>query len=209
MIMGLFLFLVLAGGIGIWTYGSVRILRHVEEARYTVALFCDGYEIREYPEAVMAEVTLSGDFDTVGNEGFSILSGYIFGENETKMKLAMTAPVGERLPDAAGLSPASHVTDAAGRHTVMFMMPQAQAFSSLPRPDDSRIVFGRVPRRSVAALRFGWYPTAKRVAEKEQELLRLLERDGRTVFGEAELARYNPPFAMPFILRNEILIEVE
>jgi hypothetical protein len=206
--MGIFLFLVLAIGLGIWVLGSRFILRDVESARYFVESASEEYEIRKYPASVIAEVKVFGSLDVAANEGFSILSGYILGANEAKVKLPMMTPVEESLAGPAAVSAlGADANRSGGVHTVAFLMPRTGI--PLPKPIDHRIILTEMPTRFVAAYRFGWYPTDARVAEAEAKLLGLLERDGRKPVGEVELARYDAPFSMPLLLRNEILIEVE
>ena len=50
-------------------------------------------EVREYSAYVVAETEVAGEQGEVGNEAFSRLAGYIFGNNGGEKKLAMTAPV--------------------------------------------------------------------------------------------------------------------
>ena len=208
--MGIFLFLVFVVGLGIWVLGSRWLLRDVESARYFVVAASEEYEVREYPESVIAEVTVFGSLDAAANEGFSILSGYLLGANEAKVRLPMMTPVGESLADPAALSALGVDANRGDSvHTVVFTMSEKYTLPILPKPTDARIVLSKLPTRFVAAMRFGWYPTVVRVAEAEARLLALLERDGRNPVGEVELARYDAPFSMPLLLRNEILVEVE
>ncbi|MDO8368738.1 MAG: heme-binding protein [Saprospiraceae bacterium] len=52
------------------------------------------FEIRNYPEATMATITSeASSYKALGNTGFRKLAGYIFGGNEQKQQIAMTAPV--------------------------------------------------------------------------------------------------------------------
>ena len=71
------------------------------------------------------------------------------------------------------------------------------------------MTFAEVPARKVAALTFTWYASANRMEAKKALLKSYLKRDAINAAGEAETARYNPPLAMPLILRNEILIPIE
>ena len=67
----------------------------VETPKYTVAKSGDGYEVREYPPAVSAEVTYDpSEFKGDKDGGFQVLAKYIgvFGKPENQ-KIAMTSPV--------------------------------------------------------------------------------------------------------------------
>ena len=50
-------------------------------------------EIRYYDSYIVAKTTVKGEFKEAQGAAFRILAGYIFGDNEKKQKIAMTAPV--------------------------------------------------------------------------------------------------------------------
>ncbi|KAL0740276.1 hypothetical protein Bca4012_081789 [Brassica carinata] len=67
----------------------------VETPKYTVAKSGEGYEVRQYPPAVSAEVTYDpSEFKGDKDGGFQVLAKYIgvFGKPENQ-KIAMTSPV--------------------------------------------------------------------------------------------------------------------
>lgn len=71
-----------------------------ERPKYSAEISEPPFEVRQYAPAVVAEVHVDGTREEAVNAGFRILAGYIFGNNETRQKIAMTAPVtqGTRLP---------------------------------------------------------------------------------------------------------------
>ena len=64
-----------------------------EELYYTVVAKYGDVEIREYAHHIVAETTVKGRFDWVGNVAFQRLAGHIFGKNRRSDSMAMTAPV--------------------------------------------------------------------------------------------------------------------
>lgn len=66
-----------------------------EMPRYSVIERNGNIEVRNYKEALIAEVEVVGDRDKAINEGFRILAGYIFGNNLSKEKISMTTPVSQ------------------------------------------------------------------------------------------------------------------
>lgn len=60
---------------------------------YTVEKQMGNFEIRTYEPWIVAETYVKGTQETVGNDAFRILAGYIFGGNADKVKIEMTAPV--------------------------------------------------------------------------------------------------------------------
>jgi hypothetical protein len=62
----------------------------LEEAKYTVIMKEESFELRKYEPHIVAETMVEGDFDKAGNEGFRRLFKYISGENQKKQSIAMT-----------------------------------------------------------------------------------------------------------------------
>ena len=94
----------------------------IEEPDYQVIDSYKDFEVRRYSPYLVAEVDVSGDFSEAGNNAFRILADYIFGNNASASKMAMTAPVesrsaerGEKMAMTAPVI-ASGTDDSAGRH---------------------------------------------------------------------------------------------
>ena len=73
---------------------------------------------------------------------------------------------------------------------------------------DDRVSLAPVPARTVAALRFSGWATKRRVKSHTSKLVARLEEQGISTAGQAMVAQYDPPFRLPFMRRNEILVEV-
>jgi hypothetical protein len=187
----------------IWGYVS----SNVEQAEYTVLEKAKGYEIRQYAPHIEAQTTINGSYDDTLNKGFMIIAGYIFGGNTKKQvadvgveedvseKIAMTAPV---------------VAQARGESRVIaFVMPKSYSLETLPIPNDDRVRLVEVPEKKVAVLRFFWFRNADRVEEMEKRLLSYLERDSLEPVGAPSYAGYNAPWTPPWMLRNEIMVEIK
>ena len=69
---------------------SFDLMSQVENQNFKTLNVIDNIEIREYPPAIYASVTIK---NSNSNNMFGILAGYIFGGNENNQKIAMTAPV--------------------------------------------------------------------------------------------------------------------
>src|SRR6476661_3069976 len=64
-----------------------------EQQPFEVVRTYPHFELRRYPDYVVAEVRVTADFDRAGNAAFRYLFNYITGSNTARQKLAMTAPV--------------------------------------------------------------------------------------------------------------------
>ncbi|XP_020113632.1 heme-binding-like protein At3g10130, chloroplastic [Ananas comosus] len=194
----------------------------VETPKYELIHACPDYEIRKYAPSVVAEVTyspsaLGGDRDG----GFRILADYIGAlgapRNAKPEKIAMTAPVVTKTSAAAEkiAMTAPVITSGGGGGggeavTMQFILPaKYRAAAEAPRPLDERVVVREEAERKYAVARFSGVATEKVVAEKVESLKKSLERDGYKITGEFLLARYNPPWTLPPLRTNEVMIPVE
>jgi SOUL heme-binding protein len=65
----------------------------IEEPKYSIIEKTEPFELRQYAPMIVAEVKVDGDLDEASNQGFRLIAGYIFGQNQVSEKIAMTAPV--------------------------------------------------------------------------------------------------------------------
>jgi len=180
-----------------------------EEAPYTVIKTDDIFELREYAPQVLAEIIVDGDLEGAGSKAFRPLFNYISGDNKSRGKIAMTAPVsqeqqGEKISMTAPVSQQS----VQGKWAVSFMMPASYTLGTLPLPNDSSITLRQVPARRVAAVRYSGFWSEENYRIHKEKLEKWISDNRFTVTGEVVWARYNPPFMPWFMRRNEILIPV-
>lgn len=195
----------------VWGYfGS-----HVEQTDYTVVKKMNGYEIREYPARIVAQTTVQGSYEESLGNGFRIVAGYIFGGNTKKERITMTAPVvaknGEDLKASEKIAMTAPVvaTAAGDSQVISFGMPRSATLETLPTPNDPRVKIVTVPAKKYAARRFSWYRSDARVRSTQEKLLKALGRDGIVPEGSAAYAGYNAPWTPPWMMRNEVLVEVK
>jgi hypothetical protein len=163
----------------------------IEEPVYQVekAWEAEQIEIRAYAPRVMAVTGMDEDADG----GFRVLAGYIFGGNAEEEKIAMTAPVQQSM---------------AGEKEMAFMMPAEYALKDLPEPEDQRVSFREAPAYTAAVIQFSGWASADKADEHWQQLRRFLIAEGIEITGEPTLNQYNPPWTLPFMRRNEIIVPV-
>jgi SOUL heme-binding protein len=163
------------------------------------------FELRHYAPRVVAETHVTGTFDAAGRSGFRRLAGYIFGGNQDHQKIAMTAPVGER-PVGRKLemtAPVGERADHAG-WLVTFTMPSGETLATLPEPNDAAVTLREVPAVRVVVHRSkGRWSDAKFLAQTAA-LRTWTHARGLQVAGEPEVNRYDPPWTLWFMRRNEV-----
>jgi len=182
----------------------------IEEPNYEVVSKASQYEIRKYGPIIVAETKIDSDFEKAGNRAFKILAGYIFGANKSKTKIAMTAPVNqEAISEKIEMTAPVTQTKGASGFVVQFTMPEKYTLETLPVPDDSNIQLRQMPARKVAVYTYSGSWSESRYEEKLMNFKSELKTDQVTAIGEPSLARYNSPFQLWFLRRNEIWLEVE
>ena len=105
----------------------------------------------------------------------------------------MTAPVQQTMTGAAEMA---------------FMMPSEYALDDLPAPNDERVAFRQEPAYTAAVIRFSGWADAEKADEHWQKLRGFLIKEGIEIVGEPTLNQYNPPWTLPFLRRNEIIVPV-
>lgn len=203
--------LLLVGAFVAWQL-RFTLLAGVKEPKYAVVAKKDGYEIRQYKPYILAHITLEGTYADSMSEGFKILADYIFGNNSAQVGMPMTAPVIHEQEKKSVTMPMTApvlMEKNTQGNQIAFVMPFQYTLKTLPQPLDGRITIEAVPAKTVAAYSFTWYATAARVAKQKKYFEQLLARDGIKRLSTIRLARYNPPFVLPFLMRNELLVDIE
>jgi len=182
----------------------------IEEAKYIVVKKEGKFEIRDYAPHILAETVVDGDMEQAGSKAFNRLFRFISGDNRSREKVAMTAPVSQE-PRGEKIEMTSPVGQrgVGGQWAVSFMMPASYALETLPEPDDPEISLRQVPAHRMAAVRYSGFWSEKKYLLYKIKLEAWVHEEGLTIVGEPVWARYNPPFTPWFLRRNEILIPVD
>jgi hypothetical protein len=168
-----------------------------EQQPYEVLEEYPGFELRRYPEHLVAETEVGAPFELAANLAFPRLARYIGGHNRSSRKVAMTAPVVQER-DRTG-----------SRFVVGFVMPADIGVDELPDPSDRSVRTRRVPAQTAAAQRFSGRWSRSSYEKHENELLAALAKAGMRVVGQPRYARYDPPWTPWFLRRNEVVVPVE
>lgn len=195
-----------------------------EELQYAIIAKEGDFEIRQYAPYIVAETTVTGRFEWVGNVAFQRLAGYIFGRNRRRDSIAMTAPVvqepaSERIamtspvlqePDSARIAMTAPVYQEGEGDSwvVTFVMPSQYTMETLPEPVDPKVRLRERPGQLMAALTYSGTWRKATFEKKRRQLEQMIEEHGYVALGPALFARYDAPMTLPFRRRNEVLIPV-
>lgn len=191
-----------------------------EEPKFEIIAQDQDIELRRYPTIIVAEVTVTGDMDAASGQGFRAIADYIFGNNvavnpsptEAAEKIAMTAPV--ILAPSPTTSPTALASDSpalqgAKHWQLHFVMPSRYTLETLPKPNNPAVVIRPVSAKTWAVLKYSGFNTEAGIQKRIDELRIWVLRQNLTAVGSPHLARYNPPWTLPMLRRNEVMLEIE
>ena len=185
------------------------VVMAVSEPKFTIESQKDHYEIRKYSDTIVAETIVEESFDEAGSKAFRILADFIFGNNKAKTKIDMTAPVAQQ-PASEKINmtaPVSQIKDSRG-YVIQFYMPENYTMETLPEPNDNRVKLRQLGPRKVAVFKYSGSWSESKYKSKLEEFQTLLQQDNVKTVGEPAFARFNSPFQLWFLRRNEIWLEV-
>jgi hypothetical protein len=184
----------------------------IEEPKYVVLEKTPPFELRSYTPMILAEVQVEGDLDEASSQGFRLIAAYIFGQNQPNEKISMTTPVVVEEQPAKGAKIAMttpvNIESNAGKWTVSFVMPAEYSMESLPKPLNSKVQLRQIPAVKRAVIGFSGFYNENKVAERTLELEEWMKTKNLQATSVPKFARYNPPWTLPFMRRNEIMIDV-
>jgi hypothetical protein len=175
----------------------------VEEPPYRLIRRNEPFEIRAYPEMIVAEASEIGPRKAAISSGFRAIAGFIFGGNSAGQKIAMTAPVLQE-PDSTTTAPERLEGTAVWK--IRFIMPRNWSFQTLPRPANAAIALRAVPGERFVVVRYSGLAGDVSVDGHLGTLRRYAAEQGLKTQGAPVLAFYDPPWTLPFLRRNEIML---
>ena len=171
---------------------SFELMSQVEQQNFKTLNIIDNIEIREYPPAIYASVTIK---NSNSNNMFGILAGYIFGGNENNQKIAMTAPVH------------MHQNNNEKSSTMRFVMPSEYKIDELSKPNDERIEIKKSVSKKYAAITYKGYNNSEKFSKYKSELYSVLDKNNIKIIGNPIYLGYDPPYKF-WDRKNEVLIEI-
>jgi len=168
---------------------------NIEKQKYKIIKKEKDYEIRYYPPATFATINSSArSYRELSGGGFRKIAGYIFGNNETSTKIAMTSPV--------------HMDISESGSSMSFVMPSKYDLKTLPRPNDASVEIHETKGEYAAAIEFGGYANDAAIQKYAGLLENALNEKGIKAIGNFRYLGYNPPYQV-MGRKNEVIVEVE
>ena len=173
-------------------------MSNVEKTDYILIASQGDIEIRDYSPMILAEVEVAGERREAIRKGFKVLADYIFGNNSShgkSEKIPMTAPVmQEREGD---------------KWKIRFVIPQHYSMETLPKPNSNQVHLIPSGAKRYAVIRFSGYVDSDKIQFHTDKLVAYAMAERLKAVGSVILAFYNPPWTLPLLRRNEIMIEIQ
>ena len=187
-----------------------------EEPKFFIIEKSEPFELRDYAPQLIAEVKVEGDLDTASSQGFRLIAAFIFGKNQVSEKISMTAPVGIEATQSTkiamtvpvGIEASKESATGVNQWVFSFVMPSEYTMATLPKPLNPLVTIRELPAQKRAAIIFSGFNSEAKVLEKTKALEEWIKSKQWQAIGAPQFARYNPPWSLPFMRRNEILITV-
>ena len=175
----------------------------IEEPKYQVLIKDNEFELRSYSAMLVAEVYVEGSFEDASNKGFREVADFIFGNNvDPKTKesknIAMTAPV----------TIDKSISQTTLNRKLFFIMPSQFNIDTLPKPKNKNIIIRQLDVQDVAVMTFSGFLGDKKVENNILQLKKWVEKNNLIPEGGVQISRYNPPWTLPFLRRNEIWLKI-
>jgi effector-binding domain-containing protein len=185
-----------------------------EEPKFSLLEKDQSFELRLYEPKIIAEVEVDGDMSAASRKGFRQIADFIFGNNTAQSgkseKISMTAPVAIKpASEKIAMTAPVGVQQSEKGWKVSFVMPSQYTLETLPKPNNPQISIKQLPAKKFALIRFSGLVDEEKMQAKSAELNQWITMKKLNPVGIPELARYNPPWTLPFLRRNELMVEVE
>ncbi len=202
---------------------SGTIMSQVDEPKFKVEEASGDIEIRAYEPMILAQVTIDGVRKEAIREGFLLIADYIFGNNLSVeealfveedvssakgQKIAMTAPVLQQPHDAHKTEKVSDDGEKSNSWLVSFVMPNTHTLDTLPKPLNPHVKLISVPAKRFVVIRFSGLAEDSSIDDKIERLKAYVSTHKLKTKGAPLYAFYNPPWTLPILRRNEVLLEL-
>ena len=184
------------------------VMSNVEKPDYKVIQSEQNIEIRQYEPMIIAEVEVDGKREDAIGDGFRLLADYIFGNNTVQQVISMTAPVQQKENQNIAMTAPVQQQSTGKSWRMSFVMPSKYSMDSLPVPNNNRVRLKGILAKKFVVIEFSGTNSNENVTEHKNQLMNYIEENQIKINDSPKYAFYNPPWSLPFLRRNEVMIEI-
>ena len=184
------------------------VMSNVEKPDYKVIQSEQNIEIRQYEPMIIAEVEVDGKREDAIRDGFRLIADYIFGNNTVEQNISMTAPVQQKENQKIAMTSPVQQQLAGKSWQISFVMPSKYSMDSLPVPNNNRVRLKEILAKKFVVIEFSGTNSTENVKEHENQLINYIEGNQIKIIDSPKYAFYNAPWTLPFLRRNEVMIEI-
>ena len=115
-------------------------------------------------------------------------------EQKENQKITMTSPVQQQLTGNSW--------------RISFVMPSKYSMDSLPVPNNNRVSLKEILTKKFVVIEFSGTNSNENLNEHENKLMKFIETNQIKIIGKPKYAFYDAPWTLPFLRRNEVMIEI-
>ena len=184
------------------------VMSNVEKPDYKVIQSEQNIEIRQYEPMIIAEVEVDGKREDAIRDGFRLIADYIFGNNTVEQNISMTAPVQQKENQKIAMTAPVQQQSMGKSWRMSFVMPSKYSMESLPEPNNDRVRLKEILIKKFVVIEFSGTISNENIAKHEKQLINYVEANQFKITGSPKYAFYNPPWSLPILRRNEVMIEI-
>ena len=185
------------------------VMSNVEKPDYKVVKSEQNIEIRQYKPMIIAEVEIDGKREDAIQDGFRLLADYIFGNNMVEKVISMNAPVQQKENNKIAMTAPVQQQLIGKLWKISFVMPSKYSMNSLPVPNNNRVRLKEILAKKFVVIEFSGTNSNDNVNEHENQLMNYIEGNQIKIIDSPKYAFYNAPWTLPFLRRNEVMIEIK
>jgi len=185
------------------------VMSNVEKPDYKVVKSEQNIEIRQYKPMIIAEVEIDGKREDAIRDGFRLLADYIFGNNMVEKVISMNAPVQQKENNKIAMTAPVQQQLIGKLWKISFVMPSKYSMNSLPVPNNNRVRLKEILAKKFVVIEFSGTNSNDNVNEHENQLMNYIEGNQIKIIDSPKYAFYNAPWTLPFLRRNEVMIEIK
>ena len=185
------------------------VMSNVEKPKYKVIQSEQNIEISQYEPMIIAEVEVDGKREDAIGDVFRLLADYIFGNNTVQQVISMMAPVQQKENQKIAMTSPVQQQLEGKSWQISFVMPSKYNMDSLPVPNNNRVRLKKILTKKFVVIEFSGSNSNENVIGHENQLMNFIEANQINIIGSPKYAFYNAPWTLPFLRRNEVMIEIK